>query len=438
MACEMQNHTKKTARGSPAGHPVAMAPASLPRLQGARWVEPRREPGGDHSRLGVAAVGIKRQVSSDGFNRSPGKGPSVAGSGSLHPTWCREGSEQGATSTQRNHTYVSSNGAGGPVGAGWVGANGIGAAGVARPERTDPPRPSPTSFTGALPRRPVTRPSLRPFPGAPHCWLPGTVPARSASLGPVLGERPHRACPAQQLGHGADRETKGRHSGCRQLECLLDFSWAARCSLSTQADPVSHGLPVCHRVPPFSIAVPAATLDRGPAHGAPFARLPYERLPEAAASAAALRFWRFPRGSAMNLGSRAVPDCSWRSLRNGCVVLTACWPSDPCCPGSVLFLIGHCRSPSNPGQVCPIRRLPSPGIQCSWLLTPRPPRCEHQQGQGPIARRTPQTGPRDRWPGRPGSPASVQTVTAVVLGALPITRQGLFSRPVGQIPAQPQ
>jgi len=253
---------KKRAACSPAGHPVAeWPPAQLPQMQ-RRRCEPRREPWGDHSRFGCRRCRIQRPRFERRFHRHRPRGLPLLNRARCTYLVAGRDRARGATLHPRR---VVDRGCG-PVGAGLESGQRIEAPGVplARAIRSRALLHVP--FTAPFTNGPSTvRPSLRPAPGAAHCWLPAdgfrTAPAwarcwraASSSLAQL-----------HAMGPGADRETKGRHRGGAAGMSLLDQR-AAPLFVVTQAirsPPVSllpsrqpSRLPSCRHP------------DRGPAHGA--------------------------------------------------------------------------------------------------------------------------------------------------------------------------
>jgi len=150
--------------------------------------------------LGVALVGTAAG-SSDGFNRSPARGPfQIAGIGLWLPTYlvpARE-DEQGQHLHQRR---VESTG-------GWRAGWGGHAVGKRdrrrlgfRCQKCDDLRALPPLPHRALHRRPSPAgPSLSALRRRTPCWLSRRVLGyRSPALGPVPGRAAHRACQLQQL-----------------------------------------------------------------------------------------------------------------------------------------------------------------------------------------------------------------------------------------------
>jgi len=204
MAWRSNTHKKNGSLGSPAGPPSCGWPQPVAQNASCPLVEPREEkPWGDHSRWVSPPVGISGLASSD-VSTSPAKGPSVAGSGSLPPTWCRRGnSSRGATST---NGVSSTRGGPGPW-AGWVGQTDRKRLGSGSPEANDPAAPSPTSFHRAL-HDGVTRPSLCAS-GRRTLLLPGRF-GRSPAWARCWASSSRLCCAElQQLGPRCGSENQG-------------------------------------------------------------------------------------------------------------------------------------------------------------------------------------------------------------------------------------
>jgi len=249
-----------------------MAQGRSAQMQGAAVGEPRERTWGDHFHgWAVAAVG-----SAGGFERRFNRhrqGPSLLDRCSLHLLGAGRDRSRGATSTNGR---CRDRGWRGRL-AGWVGQKRIERwVPLARSERsrafsTSFTRPSRTAVHRGLAAGPPRRRTLLGFPR-------GRFPGRSPALGRDAGEQSHRALPSPAIGPRWRIEKPRAATGVRSLECLLGFQLGSRCSFVTQADPVATGLPVAI-APTLSIAVPAATLDAGPAHGALRRRILRGRLP---------------------------------------------------------------------------------------------------------------------------------------------------------------
>jgi len=284
------NHTKKIGFVALPAGPTRVAewpPVQLPRLQGAAWVEPGREPWGDHHG-GCRRWSESAGRFSDGYNSSPANGAIRCWIGLVATNLVAGRDRAGAPSPPTACRRPGAGGAG--LGHGWVGKR-IGAAGVPLARANDP-----APFSTSSPR-PFTTPSRGPRCGPPGAatlaGLPGTVPERSRAScwARLLGGSSIELAQLQQLGHGDGmRETKGRHQRGAQRNVLDQQGTRVRCPHrpSRQGGSGSHRLRLLSHRGHLSIAVPAANLTAEPAHGA-LREAPYEparpERPEPAAAA---------------------------------------------------------------------------------------------------------------------------------------------------------
>jgi len=272
------HHTKKTARGSPAGPPsCGWPPHQLPSTAKAPLVNPGENPGANQLRLGVAAVGISGRFEATVQIPSPARA-FRCGSGSLPYWW------QGAGSSRAPPPPTACRRRGWRGRLGRLGrANGSGG-GFRSPERTIPP---PFSTLHRALTTPSPRPSLRPSSAA-HCWLPGTV-RRSPALARCWRADSIELAQLQAIGATGGSRNQGPAQGCA-LECLWD-RWQPFVPLSSGGSGKPTGPPLLPSRPPLSSRPcrhPTATRSRRP-----FAELLKRAAPrEARALSCRLRFWR--------------------------------------------------------------------------------------------------------------------------------------------------
>jgi len=195
---------------------IADGPPAIAQMQGAAWLNTRREPWGRSLTVGVRRCRDQRKVRSDG-SIVPAKGPFRCWIGLVLPQyWCREGSSRGAPPP----TACPFDRGRAPLGPGWVGQTDSEAAGVSARQRERSrafSTSSPAAFhDGRSPAAP-----LAALHGAAHCLLLRDGSGRSPKLGPGgLGEQLIELAQLQQLGHGAGSKTKAPATGVRKLEIV--------------------------------------------------------------------------------------------------------------------------------------------------------------------------------------------------------------------------